>query len=496
MPGKDRTSHGKVISESFFSKWPIFIEGSHKYFLTPGKYTLAKLNNEILAGGFERKCDIFGKVGHSIENIFPQHVEDYMEAINRKLCSINRVNFPYYLEQSNASFDDIAIHGLLRQRLSKGTVDRNIRYMRFMEQHCVPVNFRSPSLENWLQHIDYREQIEFDNCINGQGIGAIRHEWAAMKMVLRAYNIPIWNYKPPSVPERPNEFPIPTQVYTITHNRWSNDPYVNALIQYYLTFNFVIGWRPPSEPAYCKVSQVDFKRGFLKIVEPKKRLRERKIKPDEVLDNPRTKSLSNWIDKWRSKVENQYSKDFLFIDANGKPFYNEKCTEPGARLRMFVNRILNPKIYDIYPEWYPYTSRKFCGVARLLRSYHNSGKSKSFDIYTVNTWLGHKKLSQTLTYVKDAELYVEDKFDWIYRALKKAYGLGESTALNQEPLKNSSLDRFFSEKIRRRLPDSNILTGENLVKKVRKIRLTVFWVIDSLTKPFFSFFCPFRAKFI
>ena len=94
----------------------------------------------------------------------------------------SRLDCPITLNPKIATFDDVALHALLRQRLSPGTVEKRMRYARFMEKHKVPVDFRNPSFENFVRHMDYREQT-------GAGYAALRHEWDAMKMFLRAYGI-------------------------------------------------------------------------------------------------------------------------------------------------------------------------------------------------------------------------------------------------------------------------------------------------------------------
>jgi hypothetical protein len=67
-----------------------------------------------------------------------------------------------------------------------------------------------------------------------------------MKMFLRAYGIPIsdWPYNPPSRPYyQAKTVPLPDQVNQIIYFKYSTDSYENALLQYLLTHNFVIGWR-------------------------------------------------------------------------------------------------------------------------------------------------------------------------------------------------------------------------------------------------------------
>ncbi|KYK23268.1 hypothetical protein AYK25_10145 [Thermoplasmatales archaeon SM1-50] len=178
----------------------------------------------------------------------------------------------------------------------------------------------------------------------------------------------------------------------------------------------IIGWRPPSEPAFMKCSFVDLDNGtnFIKIVEPKRYFKERLIEPKEILLNTRRKSLKNWIDHIRQKRASKYSGDYLFIDEDGKPFWDEK--NRGDRLRKYVDRAIQPKIYEIFPEYYNYTSRHFCATARLIRTKLETG---GFDIYSVNSFMGHEKLQTTKDYVTGAELYIRQfNGDWIYRILK------------------------------------------------------------------------------
>lgn len=427
------------------------------------------------------------KKGNIFVDRLPE-VWDIMEAIKERLKNVNRTDFPAHLTQGEATFDDIGTHGVLRQRLSLNTVKNNLKYMRFMETHDIPVDFRFPTYDNWLRHIDYREQIEFKNFKDGTGRGAIKHQWQAMRMVLKAYNIPIWDYKPPQPPDTVNKFPMPEQAYKIINHNWHKNPYINALIQYYLTFNFAIGWRPPSEPAYMKVSNVDFDRKMIKVVEPKKRYRERWIRVNELLSNKNIKSFWNWIHRWRPKVANEYSGDYLFLYPDGRPFWNEN-KDNGENLRMFVNRIIFPKIREFYPDYYPYCSRHFCAVANLLKTYDET--KQTFDIYIVSRLLGHQKLSTTLSYVKDAELYVKDKpHSWFYRALKTSIKrCEENTVKNRQKAENGSIEESLSCKIERRLPLLKWFLEGNLISKIPKIGFIDFFKVGSISLKNVGRFC-------
>lgn len=208
--------------------------------------------------------------------------------------------------------------------------------------------------------------------------------------------------------------PFPEQVNEIIHYKYSNDEYENALIQYLLAHNFIIGWRFPSEPSVMKVSDIridKFGRKSIKITEPKKHNSTRYVSPKEIMTGKNTKSFKNWIDHWRPKAENQYSEDYLYIKPDGKPFTDRE------QLRMFLNRKAYQQIKKIFPEYYNYTSRHFCAIARLIRT---KLQTKHFDIYEVKEWLGHTKIETTMIYLKDAKYYYEQApYDWIQRALTK-----------------------------------------------------------------------------
>jgi integrase len=139
-----------------------------------------------------------------------------------------------------------------------------------------PVDFRNPTYENFIRHMDYREQT-------GVGYAALRHEWDAMKMFLRAYGIPEWNYKPPSKKTpKPRNLPLPDIVYHMMRHTYSDNDYENALYQYLFVFGFTIGWRVPSEICEMKLDDVfidDNQTGFIIITETKKSKKTRRITP-------------------------------------------------------------------------------------------------------------------------------------------------------------------------------------------------------------------------
>lgn len=380
-------------------------------------------SDDLLGGNYQKWKKSIIDIGlkYSIENL-PDgiNMEDYLELILKKY---HRSEFPIVLNPKISTFDDVAVHGILRQRLGKNTVAKHIRYAKFMETHIIPVDFRNPNKENFFKHMDYREQYEFTD---GKGYSALSHEWRAMKMFLRAYGMEKWDYKPPSFPlYKAKIVPFPEQVSKILQLKYSKDDYENALIKYILTHNFIVGWRIPSEPFMMKVSDIfiNDNRGFIKITEPKKHQSTRTITPTEIIIDKHRKSFKNWIDYWRIKVENQYSGDALYLRPNGKAFSNKE------QLRMFLERKAKPLIKTVFPEYHNYIARDFCAISRLIRT---KLESNHFDIYEVKEWLGHTQIQNTIVYLKDAKKYFKiAPYDWINRTLRTKSG--ESVKNSRSP---------------------------------------------------------------
>jgi len=367
------------------------------------------LLNDELEGGINQECKSIDKIisQRSKQLTSPLFGEEKVK-INYDLKKIKRTDFPITLDPKTASFNDVAIHAYLRQRLSQNTIEKRLSTARFMETHAQPVDFRNPTYENFMTHMDYREQIE------NAGPCALQNEWKTMRMFLKAYGMKTWTYKPPSTPiYKARIIPFPDQVYKILNLTYSKDSYENTLIQYLLTHNFIIGWRFPSEPAEMKVTDVYVERGYITITEPKKHSSTRNLSPTEIMTNRRRKSFKNWIDSWRPKVENQYSKDYLYLRPDGYPYSRDQ-------LRQLLNRKAKPVIQTVFPEYYNYCSRHFAAVSRLIRT---KLQYKVFDEYEVKDWLGHTKIETTMGYIKDAKhYYLLAKYDWVHRVLKAPNG--------------------------------------------------------------------------
>jgi len=318
--------------------------------------------------------------------------------------NINRIDCPIILDPNTASFIDVGIHAKLRQRLQIGTIDKHLRYARFMETHPCPVNFRKPTLENFMRHMDYREQIEKASA------NALIHEWKAIQMFLKAYGITIWDYRPPSAPKSHiRVLPYPETVRRFFTFKYATSKYETALYQYMFFFGFLMGVRIPTEICLMKTTDVHFEarnRGYVVITERKKHDSQRNVIPEKAILNSKVhKSLKNWLTSWRPRVANEYSGDALFIQANGKPF-----TVRGLGKKLSQNGKL------VWKDFQPYDMRHWCAVARLIRTKVETG---NFDCFPVKNWLGHERMSTTEGYIRYAEQYYRVlPVDWISCALK------------------------------------------------------------------------------
>jgi len=371
--------------------------------------SLSKINCGVIDG----ECHIIQNVSKSVLNVNTLYlgedlVEQYYVNLNN---NVNRFNVPIRLNPSTATFEDVAIYAMKRgnPRLAPGTVMRNIRYARFMENHICSVDFRNPSYDNFIQHMDYREEFE------KAGHGALKHEWNTVRMFLMAYGIPYgkgttWNYSPPPAPGRVAKIlPSPEIVHKIVSYDYTKDgksDYESALLGYTLLHNFMIGWRVPSEPFLMTIDNVRLDTGMLIIVEGKKHFSTRPFFPGDTLMFSRyRKSFRNWIDIWRPKVENQYSGNALYLQEDGKPIGKEQY-------RMFLSRAVK----SIWPEFQPNISRSWCATGLLIREYLNT---KHWNKDLVRDCLGHDRERTTTGYVKDARQYIRKyDFDWFKRVLK------------------------------------------------------------------------------
>lgn len=320
---------------------------------------------------------------------------------------ISRLEVPIELDPQIATFDDVGIWAMFRNqpRLGQSTVNKRLRYARFMEKHTVPVDFRNPDRNNFIRHLDYREQIE------KASTHALRHEWKTMKMFLSAYGMPHWTISlPPESKSRKRIIPYPYVVHKFFSYPYHPDKDETVVMQYLFYQSFLIGWRTPSEIVELKTDDIIINNdgtGIITITETKKHKLKRTICPEkEILSDYRRKSMKNWIDVWRPKFETQHSKDHLFIQPKtGKPY---TVRHLGHKLSKYGKMV--------WKHFHPYDMRHWCAIARLTQQKTKTG---TFDCYPVRNWHGHETIKTTMEYIRYAEQYYNQApYDWIRRVLK------------------------------------------------------------------------------
>jgi len=357
---------------------------------------------ELVGGSREKWIEIFELLGQPVEQ--NKHYGKDMGELEYVIKKLHRFNCPITLKPEDSSFLDVAVWSYFQKRLSLSTIEKRLRYARFMEHHLMPVDFKNPNYENFRRHMDYREEIE------QASPHALKHEWKTMRMFLEAFGIPIWPYKPPYAPENGQRLlPFPDTVKKFFSHKHSEDSYENALYQYLFYHSFMIGWRVPSEICEMTIDDVIIDsqgRGSITITETKKHRQKRTILPEKhVLCSLSHKSLKNWIDKWRPKVENQYSENALYLWPSGKPVTVGKL---GYKLGHCGRKLCD--------HFRPYDMRHWCAVSRLIETKIQTGH---FEPYTVKNWLGHTDIKVTENYIHYAEMYYNQyPKSWIHSAIR------------------------------------------------------------------------------
>lgn len=363
---------------------------------------------DLSAGGNNQKWNISHRLGLSVEQQPPNKGEEMVKSCY-DLSRHTRLENPTVLDPDTfTSIEEfylaVKYQYTHRFRNKPITVDRAIRRARTMQNHPVfPIDVMHLTPAQVIAYLDYREHQE------QAPPNAIKNDWKHIKIFARAVGIDInnWNYRPPRLPTPKTMIvPFPKDVHRLIHYQYSKDPYENALYQYMMFHSFMIGMRMPSEMYCLNVSDIHLEDGYIIIHEEKKYGQQRQIfLENDILTRTTRKSLKNWIDKWRPKVENQYSGDRLFLSPSGKPFSKD-----------YLRTRLSIQGKKVWNDYHPYVSRRWCAIARLIRTKVESG---SFSIYEVQNWLGHEKVTTTEIYVKYADKYYRHSpFDWITSVLK------------------------------------------------------------------------------
>jgi integrase len=436
-----------------------------------------------LVGGNKEWKPIFTRVGQTIEPTSPlicgedpvdlaYELKKKFELENPRI--INPKNYCSFEELCNA----IKHQWIERRNRKASTIEKRLSRARSLMHHPVfPIDFWNLNPEQVDLYIQYRKQVE------KAGTDAIRNDWKVIHTFTSAYgiNTDSWNIAlPEKKPPKVKIIPLPPTVHRLIHHQYAKDPYTNAVYQYLMYFSFLLGVRPPSELISMMVDDIFFDDGYLIIHEAKKYGQQRQIFPEKILINGRTrKSFKNWVDTWRPKVVTQYSGNVLFLEPEtGKPFTPD-----------YLRQKLSVLGKQVWGPYHPYISRHWCAIARLIQT---KVETNNWDVYAVEEWLGHDKLTTTQGYIQFAQNYYRNApYDWIKAVLKSntqfKIFVGEDNGVNSKQSENEGVltkippvDAVDSRQVRFHLL---------LLKKSKQCDFLGVLIFQAQLHLFFFFFC-------
>jgi len=342
-------------------------------------------------GGNKKEWKKITNISYSVKNQLPQ-VGDIMEALKEQLKHIKRIDVPLFLDPKTATFLDVAIHAKVRQFIGESTIEKHLRYARFMETHQMPIDFRNLTPEMFLRHMDYRLYYEDPPATPT----ALKHEKRALMMFLRAfkqYNEDWKEYiKTPPVIDNGDEIfvPSPSVINKLYHTNYSNNSYENVLFQTIVFTGINFGMRPPGELCNLNLDDIVINSdgsGYIKYHEEKKRGKTRYFRPwnKSVLSSTVFRTPKNYIDTWRGKVVNEFSGDALFLEPNG---------------RRITQGYIRKHIVPVFKE---ITGEKSAKLYTMRHTFGTYLYDLTKDIDTVGRKLGHKGLKNVDKYIHVAK---------------------------------------------------------------------------------------------
>jgi integrase len=358
-------------------------------------HTFLPLINEV--GGPQNTCNIQSIIGQNILNTLPE-VSEIMEELKSRLIYIKGPEVPIFLDPKTATLTDVGIHAHIRQNLGLTTIEKHIRYLKFMELHPCPVLFNNLTPESFIRHMDYRRYVEKPPATSD----ALNHEKKALLMCLRAFRqyTDDWKEyvktprKQQSESHRDVVVPVPRIVNKLYHAEFSTDEYENVLLQSIVFLGFNFGPRPPSEICNLDIDDLiiyDDGNGYIVLTEDKKHGISRRVRPWDtvVLSSKVYRTPKNYRDTWRSMVyDEDKSGSALFLQPNGRRI-------TGGYLRSHIAPIFKEISQD--PKMIMYDMRHTFGTYMY---------AQTKDIYKVAKRLGHVKTQNV-----DHYIYISDEIE-------------------------------------------------------------------------------------
>jgi hypothetical protein len=99
------------------------IQTTITFFNNRSNLTVTNLDNELAGGRNQEWKTITNQIGQNIEPKKPQLNGENMGELDY-VKNINRLSCPIVLDPEHSTFDDVALHAYLRQRLSTSTIEK------------------------------------------------------------------------------------------------------------------------------------------------------------------------------------------------------------------------------------------------------------------------------------------------------------------------------------------------------------------------------------
>jgi hypothetical protein len=418
-------------------------------------------NNDIIdskipilkVGGEKKDCIFLNQLSQNVECFLPLYGEDlvnhYYDLNN---FFVNQPIFnPLYkqrygiLDPIDITFEKIENHAEVHQNKDfDGTVKKLMNYLEKMKSHPIyPIDFNKPDWEQYFRYMDHiKKHGDYSKFgkLRTVGIHGLLNRDEAWLMYLKSigYDRFYPRYKErinkKHIPDNSLDKPIPMPVIVHEMLRYEYvdkkefDRYyktlkkkgilrrdLNRYIQYLFFIGFFIGIAPEKEWVILNLDDIidNGEKYSIRVTRPKVGNKKRILPLEKIISkSPVHKSMLNYLSKLRPKFADKNEKALLIDPRTGQRWKIDD-----------LRRVLTRYGKRVYPQFYPYLMRHWCGTARMIEWDKKGG---AFD--HVNYWMGHSDPKDTKIYCQLARLWEDDNGSWLSRALKRNWfgGLDDS----------------------------------------------------------------------
>lgn len=304
------------------------------------------------------------------------------------------------------------------QEKAASTVADRLRHVRFLESHPnQPVMMHGTRFQFLMTgRLFYaiRKAGDESRGIKPASEQALKKDLKTLKTVGKFLGVPpnVWPVAPPTPQGVKERMPTPEEIYQLLHTDWTPNAkrsIENQWIKHVLALpHFGIGLRSPKEAWFLKTDFYDAEAGILKVVEPKKRHRERIIylEPTWLAHGTNRPSFDSWL-VFRDRLAPE-SKAMFPNPLTGRDFPSPEA----------FKAFLDGRVKQKFPWFHGYLARHWCCYARII----DAGFT-DVSYNAVAEWFGHDNVDMTRdTYGPSARAFAKSpKYgkDWLSRAFAK-----------------------------------------------------------------------------